>query len=47
MNKEKIYKILEGTLLLLDSNEFELINLGYTDSEIELCKEILYKVVTK
>lgn len=47
INREKFYKIIEGILLLYDSNEFKLINLDYTDKEIEICKEIFDKVVTK
>lgn len=41
MERNKFYKILEGILLLYDSNEFELLNLGYTDEEIEICVKIL------
>ena len=46
LEREKFYKILEGILLLQDCNEFELINLGYTDEEIEICNKIFKEITT-
>ena len=41
MDRIKFMRILEGVLLLDSSNEFELLNLGYTETEVVTCTESL------
>ncbi|MFW9872105.1 MAG: hypothetical protein ACFFG0_03310 [Candidatus Thorarchaeota archaeon] len=42
--KEKLVRILEGILLLNDTNEFELLNLGFKEEEIKICRTVLKNI---